>query len=176
MASQEKVKALAHYICKKCSNSSRLGAIKLNKVFWFADRFAYQQTGESITGCRYKKLKNGPVPVEVKPALTALEGEGKIAISESEYFNYKKTDYVSLKDPDTSLFNEEELKFIDEIIEFVCDGHTAKSISDLSHDLVWEAAGMGEEIPMYAVLAGNPAPITTDDMMWADEVLERVNG
>lgn len=175
MPLEEKIKALVHYICHKCEDSSRLGAVKLNKVFWFADSLAYKNTGQSISGSPYIKLQHGPVPLAVRPALQKLQQEGKIHIRESEHFGYKKTDFVSLQPPEEQHLNDKEREFINEIIDFVCNEHTARSISELSHGIIWEAAGLGEEIPMYAVMAGNFAPITTQDIQWADGVLERLS-
>jgi hypothetical protein len=69
------------------------------------------------------------------------------------------------------VFSETEREIIDNVIAWVCDAHTATSISDLSHDAIWEAADEGEEIPLYAVLAATPGAITQADMDWADKIV-----
>ena len=55
--------------------------------------------------------------------------------------------------PDMSKFSRDELQIIDHWIEHIDKDHTAKSISDKSHDYGWDIAAQGEEIPLYAVLA-----------------------
>lgn len=170
----EKMKKIVHYICEQCKDDpSRLGAVKLHKVLWFADSFVYKQTGTTISGSRYKKLQHGPVSIELQSVLEQLVFDQKLVIREQEYYGLKKKAYMSVTKPDTTLVNDEELGLLDEFIHIICDKNTAKSASELSHSIIWDAAAMGEEIPMYAVLATDFAPITTEDMSWADEMLER---
>lgn len=175
MVCNEKLKALIHYICYKCEDSSRLGATKLNKILWFADSFVYKSTGRTISGSQYKKLPYGLVPVAAEPALVELQAEGKVVIRQSDHFGKKKKDFIPFGEPDIGLLDTEELKLIDDLIVDICDGHTAKSISELSHDIVWEAAGMGEEIPIYAVLAAKFAPLEDGDFEWAESFLGRAS-
>ena len=60
---------------------------------------------------------------------------------------------------------------VDQMIEYVCEKHTARSISDVSHDHVWQAAEDGEEIPYYTIFA-LPGKITDDEREWALAELE----
>lgn len=39
----------------------------------------------------------------------------------------------------------------------------------MSHDAIWEAAYIGEEIPVYATLAANEGEITPEVLAWANE-------
>lgn len=167
-----KFKALVHYICNKCSGSDRLGATKLNKVLWFVDSLMFKQRGISLTGGRYKKLQHGPVPTDILLILAELQRDFDIAIKENDYFGMKKREFISLRDPVVDMFSVDELKFVDAVIGFVCNGHTARSISELTHDAIWKAASLGEEIPLYAVLAAEEAPLTKDDLDWANRILE----
>lgn len=57
------------------------------------------------------------------------------------------------KKPDLSTFTREELQIVDYWIDHIDKDHTAGSISDESHDYAWDIAHMGEEIPLYAILA-----------------------
>jgi Protein of unknown function (DUF4065) len=171
MPAAPKIKSLIHYICHKCQNNSQLGATKLNKILWFADSFVYRTTGRTVSGSHYKKLPFGPVPTEASLALDELMADGKITIKTSLFFGKSKKDFISLTDPDSSFLDCEERKLIDQLISYICDGHTAKSISELSHDIIWESASIGEEIPMCAVLASSFATITEEDISWADNCL-----
>ena len=49
-----KFKSLVHYICWRCADPTKLGAVKLNKVLWRADFKAYLELGESVTGATYE--------------------------------------------------------------------------------------------------------------------------
>jgi len=73
----EQFKRLVHYICS-VADQDQLGAIKLNKILWFADAMAFARDGQSITAATYMKQKFGPVPRPMVPAMDALEKEGKL--------------------------------------------------------------------------------------------------
>jgi hypothetical protein len=165
------LKELTHYICWKVDDPSKLGATKLNKALWFADTIAYRANGRSITNTTYVKRQFGPVPKRILPALEELKREGKLLIRESAYFNLLKRDFVALSPASETMFSEEERSIIDLVVDWICEKHTATSISDLSHDAIWEAAEDGEEIPLYAVLAASSGEITEQDKEWASELI-----
>jgi hypothetical protein len=171
----EKFKALVHYICGKASDQTAvLGAIKLNKVLWYSDTIFYQIKGESITGESYVKRQFGPVPRHVLQALDSLIKDGKIARGHVDHFGFTKTEYFTIHDADVSLFSSEEIALIDKSFEHVCLNHTARSISEETHSIIWEMAAMGEEMPYCTVFAANDGEITEGDVAWANEVLESV--
>jgi hypothetical protein len=60
---------------------------------------------------------------------------------------------------------------IDDILEIICTEHTAQSISDTTHDKIWELAEIGEEIPYYTIFASKLGEINEDDIKWAKNVL-----
>ena len=162
-----KLEAMVHYIAYKCPDPTKLGATKLNKVFWFADTYAYLQTGKPISGAKYVKHQFGPVPVDIMKVRDSLRDSGAVAITEGLHFGYPQTQFIALKRPDLTRFKAEEISFVDEVLGYICEHHSAKSISDLSHDLIWDAAELGEEIPLYAVFASEKAEITEHDITWA---------
>lgn len=169
---RSKFKALVHYVIAK-SDSSRLGSIRLNKILWYVDTLTYRAGGESVTGGAYVKRQFGPVPKHILSMLGELEHEDSIVIRERERFGYPMKDYVALTDPDTSSLSAKEIALVDEISDLICNSHTAESISELSHDQIWEAANIGEEIPMSAVLASTPGEITQDVLNWGDTIITR---
>ena len=145
---------LVHYVCARCDNPSKLGATKLNKVLWYADVFAFADKGRSITGATYVKRQFGPVPRNIMGARNRLAKIGALVERKATFGGYPQTQFITLTDPDISMFSAEEISMVDTIIEAICSGHTATSISQLSHDLVWESAEIGEEIPMAAAAFG----------------------
>lgn len=167
-----KFKALVHYVIAK-SDSSRLGSIRLNKILWYVDTFAYRAEGASVTGGAYVKRQFGPVPKHVLSMLGELEHENAIVIRDRERFGYPMKDYVALTDPDTSSLSAKEIALVDEVRDAICYGHTAESISELSHDQVWEAANIGEQIPMWATLASSAGQMTHEVENWADTTIAR---
>jgi hypothetical protein len=169
----DKFKALVHYICWRCSNDpSKLGAVKLNKALWIADLAAYYYLGKPITGARYVKRQFGPAPKAILPVLRKLQEEGKVQIKEDDYYGKKKKSFISLQDASAEFMSDQEKGIVDEVMELVCEKHTAKSISNQSHDLVWKAAEDGEELPLSTVFV-KPDTISDEDREWAKGQLEK---
>ena len=168
---QEKFRTLVHYICWKCKDPAALGSTKLNKVLWLSDLLWYRETGVPITGATYVKRQFGPVPRAILPALQKLKEEGSITEEETNYHGFPKKEYRAHKKPRTSGFSSKQLDMIDKVITYVCAGHTAKSISDQTHNHVWEAAKDGEEIP-YATVFANPGRLNDKDRAWALQELD----
>lgn len=169
----DKFKALVHHVVSSCDDPTRLGAIRLNKILWFADSISYRLHGASITGESYVKRQYGPVPKNILSTIDELVDDGSIMVAEKENaIGHKTRLFVSLENPSDDFFSPLELGVIEVMIKEICTNHTANSISDLTHDQVWEAANMGEEIPLYATLARNPGEIGEEAMIWADKVVD----
>jgi len=164
---------LVHYVCARCGESpEKLGATKLNKALWYIDTIAYCKLGRSVSGeTMYVKQKFGPVPRHILSTLQMLEATGDIAIADVDYFGHKQRHFVALRPPNLKAFSAEERALIDEIVRVICDEHTAASISELSHDVIWDAAELGEDIPVYAVLAAERDDITRQDKVWANRMI-----
>jgi hypothetical protein len=168
---RDKLKTLVHYTIWECKNPALLGAIKLNKVPWLADLIAYVNSGASITGEHYRKGQFGPIAMSMVGIVDELKRENKIAIREGTNDN-PRVDYFALTRPDISIFNADEVSIIRECIDFVCRKHTAMGISDKTHDIIWQLAELGEEIPQPAMLASRLGEVTEDDVAWARETIE----
>jgi hypothetical protein len=170
----QKFKELVHYICEKAEEPSCLGSIKLNKVLWYSDVINYLVEGRSITGETYVKRQHGPVPRDVLRALKELERDGQIARGKVDHFGFMKNEYISLFPSDKNAFTGSEMALIDAAFEHVCMHHTAMSVSKETHDIIWEMAEMGEEIPYYTVFATSEGEIDESDIAWAQERLKAV--
>ncbi|HUH84233.1 MAG TPA: Panacea domain-containing protein [Stellaceae bacterium] len=158
-----------HYICWKCQDPTKLGATKLNKVLWLSDAHAFMVVGQPITEAKYVKQQFGPVPGAILPTLRELQREAKIAVRDVEYFGRPKREFFALQRPDISMFTADDISLVDAAIDFVCENHTAASISEATHTEIWKLAEIGEEMPLRAVLAANLAEITDADVRWAEQ-------
>lgn len=164
--------ALIHYICASCEDPSVLGKTKLNKILWYADVNAYLEFGQPITGETYVKQQFGPVAEHLLQAIKELEDRGAIVTRQAPHFTYTKWEYIALRPPEVSemaAFKPHEISLIDNMIDIICHGNTAKSISQQTHDRIWELAEIGETIPYYAVLASELGEFTKEDMDWAKQ-------
>lgn len=74
----DKFKELIVYLWQLGDGDERLGATKLNKLLWYADKAAYLRSGRSITGARYVHLPEGPAPIALVPARRDLVESGRL--------------------------------------------------------------------------------------------------
>lgn len=163
----DKFNALVHFIIHVCSSRpEKLGATRLNKVLWFADVYSYQIYGQPITGGTYVKRQYGPTPYSMLPALNQLETEGLIQIQEPQGWSLSPRLFLSLQEPDETLLTQADRRLaflaLQEILPL-----TAREASERTHDTIWDAAAMGEEIPLFATLA-TPGEISPEVIEWAD--------
>jgi hypothetical protein len=167
MFKPETFKALVHQIIARVDDPSQLGAVKLNKCAWFIDGYSYLLTGQTLTGARYTKMPQGPVPKAMLPILRDLQSEGKITVETVDYYGRSKRQYRSLIEPENE-FDDATLEYIQDITDVIAKAHTATSISDLTHGAAWKLAKDGEDLPFFAVLADDLEPVTDADIEWAN--------
>lgn len=165
----EKLKEALHYVISHCDDPARLGAIRLNKIMWFADCYAYRLNGASITADSYVKRKFGPVPRHVLAALRELQSDGKIAARETPYYNGTMRQFFSMQAVEHERLSEQDRDILASYSDIICKNYSANEISNISHDQIWEAADDGEEIPLYATFAANRGEITAEVRDWATE-------
>jgi hypothetical protein len=146
---REKFKDLVLYVAWKAGKRDWFGATKLNKVLWFSEARAFVLHGSPITGATYVREQFGPVPKQMMPARAELEKERKIRV----FKEGKLSRITADTQPNMWRFSQKELQIVDYWIEHIDKDHTAGTISDESHDYAWDIAHMGEEIPLFAILA-----------------------
>jgi len=162
----EKFKALVHYICHM-ADLDKLGATKLNKILWYSDINFYINYGMPITGEVYKKEQWGPVPRDILRALDDLKKEGKLFVREKSFHGEIKKEYITLTEPDIGGFSTAEISLVAEVMHIICHHYTARSISKKSHDIIWELAEIGEEIPYHAIYGAPLGEIKQEYIEWA---------
>jgi uncharacterized phage-associated protein len=155
-----KMKELILYLAQKSECDAAFGAVKLNKLLFFADFLAFQNFGKSITGHEYQKLKHGPAPRRLLPIQNALENDGSIRIVPTEYHGKTQNRCVAVRDPVMSDFDSEEIALVDQIIAEFSEKNAA-FVSDLSHRFAgWKLAEECETIPYVVALVGCRGPTT----------------
>lgn len=169
-----KLKALVRYVIWRAGHQDGFGATKLNKVLWFSDARHYMAHGSPITGETYVRQRHGPVPKHIEEIKSELEADAAIERWREEYQGVEIERFLSVDPPDTSLFTAEELQMIDWWVKHVAEEHTARSISELSHNYTWQVAAMGEEIPLYAVFASRIRAPLGQELEWAKAEAERL--
>ena len=160
--SREQFKNVVHFIVSRC-DPEQLGNVKLHKILYFADMLHFMNNGTPLTGVDYQKQQFGPTARHLGSVLDELSREGRVRVATRKYYGFNKKDFISLEEPNSASIGNEAQALLMDVIDFVC-GRSAKEISELSHDLAWETAKMGERIPYAAVFGLQPAEITEKDI------------
>lgn len=157
---------VAHYVIAHCA-PDKLGATKLNKILWYSDVIFYRLHGRTITGQdAYEKRQFGPVPKNINGILRSLRSDGKIQERQNPTPAGPRREFVWVQPPKVENFSGEEIDVLRDVMAYVCDGHSAASISDLTHDALWDETEIGQDMLVKAG-AILPAEITPDAIRWA---------
>ncbi len=144
-----KFRELVVYIALQSADDPTFGAIKLNKILYYSDFAAYRQLGQPVTGATYRKLSEGPAPLQFPAIRDALVSSGDAMIQERAYFTgtQKRVVIAEAREPDRELFRPGELDIVDSVIDFF-NGKSAREVSDFSHrEPGWILASDREVIP-----------------------------
>jgi hypothetical protein len=165
---KDRLASVVHYVIARC-DPQKLGATKLNKVLWFADVLYYRRHGRTLTGVdNYMKQQFGPVQRNMLGVLAELKRDGKIIERAGDTPVGFRREYIWLKEPDLSQFKADEIDLLNAVMERICDGESAKSISEKSHDALWDETEIGAPMPIRAG-AVVPAEITAEAVKWAQD-------
>lgn len=104
---------------------------KLLKELFYIDFFAYKNTGASITGLEYAKLKYGPVPNEFEILLQKLVTEKIINYTIVYNENYESHEITCTLD-DISSLSGEEIKIVESVKQFF-ETFNCQKIVEYSH-------------------------------------------
>jgi hypothetical protein len=170
---RSKFKEIILLISKVC-DPTKLGAVKLHKIFYFSDMLSFAVWGHPITGSVYRKRDYGPTSDYLLPALRELQQEGAIRVSAIDYFGYRKTTYLPQREPDLTRLTKDEQDLINDMADFVANQNTAKTISELSHNRAWELAEFGDEIPYHTAFALFPTEVSQETAEWAASVASEI--
>lgn len=156
---QQKFRELVLHIAKKSVDDPWFGAVKLNKILYYADFIAYRKLGHSITGATYRKLNEGPAPREMLAIRKLMLDVNEIEIEHRQYFSGIQQRIIPLRDPNKKILSLEERSIVNETISELWSMN-ARQVSDYSHmEIGWKAARSGEEIPYEtAWLSSEPIP------------------
>ncbi len=130
---KKKYQNVVLYLCQKLNGEVR-GKKKLAKLLYFVDFDFYEKNQRSITGDIYRALPMGPFPIALDAMTEVMKKNKIIAIDKvEEHEGYNPTEvYRSIKKPDISVFEKDEIKMLDRVI--LKYGHlSGKQLEDLSH-------------------------------------------
>lgn len=169
-----KFKATVDYLIHSSPNALFSGATLLNKVLWNADVTAYKTTGRSITGGKYIRRQNGPVPEFILKTLNELKEEERVQVIEPRA-QYDSRKYLGLGDDDGrwNVISDSDREILRDQITRLCTMSTA-AMSDETHGLAWSCLSNGEIMPLSATLVEDEGEYTPEVLAWAESCLHEV--
>ncbi len=107
---------------------------KLCKLLFYADFKHYKDYAISITGSKYAHADHGPVPDNYEHYFAALyHDEQSITIREKVFEDFSGEEFISMIEPDLSIFSDTELEVIAKIKNHF-KSYTATKIREFSHN------------------------------------------
>ena len=167
----QRFRELIVYISQKSASDPHFGAIKLNKILYYADFLAFERFGIPLTGVRYQKLQLGPAPKCLPPVRRSLESEGALRVELVQVGNHTQHRTIALRPAAMSLFTEDEIALVDEVIEKLWN-QNGKQVSEVSHDIRWRVLDLKDPMP-YELAYLSDEPLTEADRKQTNEVATR---
>lgn len=165
----QRLRELIVYISQRCESDPWFGAIKLNKILYYADFRAFERFGIPLTGLPYFRLPLGPAPRVLLIFRQQLEEEGAIRIDRLPVGadkNQHRT--VALRDPVLDHFTADEIGLVDQVISELWE-QNATEVSDASHDIRWKVLNHKDDLPYEFAYLSNE-PITHEEIARTEEL------
>jgi hypothetical protein len=167
--SRKRLRELILFIAERCLNDPTFGAVKLNKILFFADFISFARYGEPITGTSYGKLPLGPVPTAARAVRAEMEAADEIFMVMEGYNPSPRHRLIARREADLGGFKPRDIVLIDGIIETL-HGVSGSAVSEVSHDRAWESVEDYEMIPYEAAYISGE-PLTERDLTVAFEMV-----
>jgi hypothetical protein len=167
---EDRLKELILYVASKCKDDPTFGAIKLNKILYFADFVSFMRYGEPVTGVEYMRLGQGPAPKHFIPVSKQMQGKDMF-IEKRDYFGHEQQRVIPMRDANLDLFKPRDIAMVDEIIEALW-GENANRVSEWSHGIAWKMFEDKQSIPYEAAYLSNSLR-SEEDIDWAEELIAK---
>jgi len=152
-----KFKEVLIYILGKVGAKPNVGETVLYKLLYFIDFNYYEKYEEQLIGATYIKNHHGPTPIEFQAIVNEMIENKEIEVVKSKYFQHLQKKYLPHREPDLSIFNANEIKLIDDVLQKLA-GMNASTISEYSHqDVPWIVTPERQKIDYESVFYRTPA-------------------
>lgn len=170
---KDKFRELILYVVKHSEKDPRLGAVKLNKLLFFADRQAYGQLGHAITGARYHKIQHGPAAAALVPVRDEMIDSGELELRKEKLGGkyQPQVRFIAHRDADLAAFSDDERTVVDEVITKYKDLNGTQISEESYKELGVLLAQENEDIPYGTVYLPDAAP-TKDDIAYAQRQMK----
>jgi hypothetical protein len=163
------------YAAKASENDASVGAVKLNKILYFAEFAHVRTTGRPITGARYQKLAQGPAPRRLLPVRDYLIEEGSARLDHTTYLGNVQDHLVALRGANLDLLEPGAKESVDEVVQWLW-GRTGGEVTRLSHEEPgWKMVELQEDIPFSTAYLPQEFVLTPTATAHAEELAARLS-
>ncbi len=153
----KKFREVLLYILGKVGAKPNVGETVIYKLLYFIDFNYYEKYEEQLIGATYIKNQFGPTPTEFPVIINQMIEHNEIEVVKSKHFQHLQKKYLPRKEPDLSVFNANEIKVIDDVLQKL-SGMNATTISEYSHqDVPWMVTPEKKKIDYESVFYRTPA-------------------
>jgi len=153
----KKFKQVLLYILGKVGAKPNIGETVLYKLLYFIDFNYYEKYEEQLIGATYIKNHHGPTPIEFQAIVNEMIESKEIEVVKSKYFQHLQKKYLPHHEPDLSVFNANEIKVIDDVLQKL-SSMNASTISEYSHqDVPWMVTQKKKKIDYESLFYRPPA-------------------
>ncbi|HWW02152.1 MAG TPA: Panacea domain-containing protein [Candidatus Acidoferrum sp.] len=133
LPNDDKLKELILYVSTQSVDDTWFGAVKLNKILFYADFLSYLKRGESITGQEYFALREGPAPKRMLPITDKMISDGEFAYQLLDVgMPHRQKKPIALRPPDLKKLRAEDIAIVNEVIDKL-RGMNGTQTSEMSH-------------------------------------------
>ena len=125
----DRFESLVVYVLKNAGPTFKTA---INKLLWYIDFGHFREQTCSITGSQYLRFQHGPIPRSYDFLFAGMVEKGLLEIEEVAGKDYSGERYAAKADPNTDLFQGNEIKTIDSYIAAL-KGRSSKQLSDMAH-------------------------------------------
>jgi hypothetical protein len=152
----EKFAELLLFAAGELESDEAAGAVKLNKVLFFAEFGHMREHGVPISGADYQKLEWGPAPRPLRPVRRALVERGEARLEEHTYRGRTQERLIPVRPARPGALSADEQRSVREAISTL-RGLNGTEASDLSHEeLGWQMVELHETIPYETAYLRQP--------------------
>lgn len=165
------------YLAKHTSN---LDTIKLYKLLFLVDKECIKKTGQTITGCTYKKITPwGPVPKEVKAFIDSMALDESVSEDISKVLSVQKrgknTHIEFSGEPNLDYFTDKEVAILKDLANKF-QNTRGKTIAHKIHENKRiKSMSWNDEFHMDVFLDGETKEISTNNRKVACELKFALN-
>jgi hypothetical protein len=170
MQPRTRLRELILHIAKASVFDDKFDKAKLIGILFYADFTSFRLFGKPITGAKYWKLPDSPVPVGLDPLLEEMVGAGDLGVDLPGY-SHLPMRVVAQREPNYALFAAQDIAYVDEVIRNLWD-LSGTDVTDLTHGVMFKVLEVLEAIPYEASIISDEE-ITEENIIGARELMKK---